>query len=464
MVPRLAAGQAIANTRAMKTPIPGGITAAAPTPENLRRLVLLRYTLVAMLLAAIGAAEHWLHMHAALPPALLAIGLLAGLAVATQWRLRTGWPLTPLEFVVHLIADIALLGVTFYFTGGPANPLVSLLLLPLIVAAIVLPQSYAWGVALLSAASYGLLVFFHHPLEHRPVAAELYDSAFHDPGLHAAAMQGQAFDQHLLGMWLTFVLSAALVAIFFTRMAQSLRRREAALARAREEALRNERIVALGTLAAGAAHELGTPLGNMLMLADEIERRCQPDEEMRADIGDLKLQIRDCKRILGEMVAAAGGARAEGGRLQAADAFFFEVLDKWALTRPAVRLAARWLGERPAPLLVGEQAMTQALVNLLNNAADAAPDATVEVSGQSRDGTLLLEIADRGPGLTPEVLARAGETFVTTKGEGVGLGIGLFLANATIERAGGSVQLQNRPGGGTLGLVRLPLIHPGDKP
>lgn len=437
---------------------------AAPTPENLRRLVLLRYTLVVVLLIAIGAAEWWLHMRAALPPVLVCVGLFAALALATQARLRAGWPLTSAEFLAHVLIDIALLGATFYFAGGPANPLVSLLLLPLIVAAIVLPQTHAWGVAVLSATCYGLLVLFHRPLEHRPMAAEVYDSAFHDAGLHAAAMQGEAFDQHLFGMWLTFVLSATLVAAFFTRMAQSLRWREAELARAREEALRNERIVALGTLAAGAAHELGTPLGNMLMLADEIGRRCKSDEEMLADVGDLKVQIRDCKRILSEMVAAAGGARAEGGRLQAADAFFFDVLEKWALTRPAVRMTPSWVGDRPAPMLVSEQALTQALVNLLNNAADAMPDAAVEVTGQCRDGKLQIEIADRGPGLTPEVLARAGETFVTTKGDGGGLGIGLFLANATIERAGGSVQLQTRPGGGTLSCVHLPLSNPGDKP
>jgi two-component system sensor histidine kinase RegB len=442
----------------MRPKVPaGGTPVTAPTSENLRRLVLLRYTLVVVLLAAIGAAEFWLHMHAALPPVLVCIALLAGLAVATQLRLRQSWPLTTAEFLAQLLADIVLLGATFYFAGGPANPLVSLLLLPLIVAAIVLRQSHAWGVAALSAACYGLLVFFHQPLEHRPVATEVYDSAFHDAGLHAAAMQGAAFDQHLVGMWLTFVLSATLVAAFFTRMAQSLRRREAALARAREEAMRNERIVALGTLAAGAAHELGTPLGNMLMLADEIGRRCSRDPEVRADLDELQGQIRACKRILGEMVAAAGATRAEGGRLQAADAFCDELLQKWALTRPAVRVAHRWTGNRPAPQLVTEQALAQALINLLNNAADAAPDALVEISGRCRDGVLELEIADRGPGLTPEVLARAGETFVTTKGDGGGLGIGLFLANATIERAGGSVQLQARAGGGTLSVIRLPL-------
>ena len=437
--------------------------AAAPTAENLRRLVLLRYTIVVVLLLAVAAGEWWLHMHAAVVPVLVCVGLLATLNVATQLRLSQPWPLTSLEYLGQLIADIALLGATFYFSGGLANPLVSLLLLPLIVAAIVLRQSHAWGIAALSAGCYGLLVLFHRPIEHRRPPAEPYDSAFHDPGLHAAAMQGATFDLHLVGMWLTFVLSAVLVAAFFTRMAQSLRRREAALARAREEALRNERIVALGTLAAGAAHELGTPLGNMLMLADELEGSCAADVVAREDLAELKTQIRNCKRILGEMVSAAGSVRAEGGRLQAADAFYDELLEKWALTRPAVRLEQDWIGERPAPTLVTEQALVQALINLLNNAADAAPELPVAVSGRCRDGAFELEIADRGPGLTAEVQAKAGEVFVTTKGDGGGLGIGLFLANATIERAGGSVQLKARAGGGTLSAVRLPLAGEGGR-
>ncbi|HEY5762740.1 MAG TPA: ATP-binding protein [Rhodocyclaceae bacterium] len=437
-----------------------GSAVAAPTLENLRRLVLLRYTIIVVLLAAIAAGEWWLHMHAALLPVFFCIGMLGAFNVVTQLRLRKPWPLTPVEFLAQLVADIALLGATFYFSGGLANPLVSLLLLPLIVAAIVLRQSHAWGVAALSAGCYGLLVFFHRPIEHRRPPAEVYDSAFHDPGLHAAAVQGAAFDQHLVGMWLTFALSAALVAAFFTRMTQSLRRREAALARAREMALRDERIVALGTLAAGAAHELGTPLGNMLMLADELEARCSADVEARSDVAELKTQIRSCKRILGEMVASAGGARAEAGGPQAADAFFEELLDKWALTRPAVRLDAHWQGERPAPTLVTEQTLVQALINLLNNAADAAAGKPVEVSARCRDGSLEIEIGDRGPGLTLELQERAGAVFVTTKGDG-GLGIGLFLANATIERAGGSVQLTARAGGGTLSEVRLPLIEKG---
>jgi two-component system sensor histidine kinase RegB len=419
----------------------------APTPENLRRLVLLRYVLVGVLVIAVAAGRFWLQLHPVLVPMLVCLGLLAALNVATHVRLGFSWPVTRTEFLAQLAADVLLLGGVLYFSGGPANPLVSLLLLPLIVAATVLRQSHAWIVAAMSAGCYSLLVFFHEPLEQHVHYDEAFGHGSEDVG----------FDLHLSGMWLTFMLSAFLVAIFLTRMAQSLRRRDQALAQAREEALRNERIVALGALAAGAAHELATPLGNLVMLADELARRHADDPDSTEDLADLKAQVAICKGILGDMVAAAGGTRAEGGRLQAADEFIDEVHAKWQLIRPAARLVFRWEGRRPAPAIVTEQTYVQALLNLLNNAADAAPDQAVEVEARCEASELRIEIRDRGPGLTAEVLARAGEAFFTTKAPGSGLGIGLFLANATIERAGGTVRLHNRDGGGAVTVVTLPL-------
>jgi two-component system, sensor histidine kinase RegB len=444
----------LANTPNMPAVPPRPAAEFAPSPENLKRLVVLRWAIIAVLLIAVFAARRWLHLHAPIEPVLATIGAMAVLNAATQLRLRFPWPLARFECLGQIVADVALLGAFCYFSGGPANPLVSLLLLPLIVAAIMLRPLNAWLVAGLSGACYSLVVFFHEPLEQHVH----YDEAFG----HGSEAVG--FDLHLSGMWLTFMLSAMLVAAFLTRMAQSLRQRDQALARAREEALRNERIVALGTLAAGAAHELATPLGNLVMLSDELARRHADDPDSVEDLADLRAQVAVCKGILGDMVAAAGGTRAEGGRLLRADEFIDEVRAKWQLIRPQAHVEYVWTGPRPAAAILAEQTFVQALLNLLNNAADAAPDRTVEVAGRCDAGQLLVEIRDRGPGLTPEVLARAGEAFFTTKAAGKGLGIGLFLANATIERAGGTVRLHNREGGGAVTVVTLPLAETtGDK-
>lgn len=424
------------------SPRPQSEAGFGPAHENLRRLVFLRYIVIGVLLCAIAIGEYLLKMDTPLTPLIGCVLMMMVFNFAAHRRLRQPWPITHFELLANLVLDIALLSAILFFSGGSTNPLVSLLLLPLIVAAAVLPQSWTWAVAGLCIAAYTVLAFFNDPLVHH---RHHHDGSMVD-----------SFDLHLSGMWLTFMLSSVLVALFLSRMAHALKEQEKALAQAREEAMRNERIVALGTLAAGAAHELGTPLGNMLLLADELDRRYPNDSDAKEDIADLKGQILCCKAILGEMIASAGSNRAEGGHLQPADQFLSDTLKKWALIRPATQLRYTWSGSHPAPPMVTEQTLSQALINLLNNAADASPEA-IEVDGRCQNGKLLIEIRDRGAGLTPEVLNRAGEAFYTTKAPGGGLGIGLFLANATIERARGKVRLINRPGGGAVTSVVLPL-------
>ena len=125
--------------------------------------------------------------------------------------------------------------------------------------------------------------------------------------------------------------------------------------------------------------------------------------------------------------------------------------------RPEISMIAQFHGTEPAPRIVSEQTLSQAITSILNNAADASP-LRVEVNGAWSDDELVLEIADRGPGMAPEVRARVGASVVTTKGEG--LGLGLFLAHTTLQRLGGRVALVPRTGGGTLCHLTLPLAPP----
>ena len=127
--------------------------------------------------------------------------------------------------------------------------------------------------------------------------------------------------------------------------------------------------------------------------------------------------------------------------------------------RPAVSVECRWSDATPAPSIIVEQTLSQAVINLFNNAADASPS-TVEILGRSEADQVVIEIKDRGPGLSAEVARRAGEAFFSTKSP-VGLGIGLFLANATIERFGGKVRIFNREGGGACTQIALPILAPG---
>ena len=225
-----------------------------PASKNLRRLILLRGIAIAGQIAAVAAAHYWLEMELPFAPMAAAIAFLCVLNLATWLRLRRPWPVTDAEFFVQLLADVAALTVLLYYGGGSTNPFVSLYLLPLTIAAITLPWGYAWAMAAATVACYSALMFYNVPLPH-------------NHGEH-----GAEFNLHVMGMWLTFTLSALLIAWFVVRMNASIRERDQLLERSRIESLRNEQIIALGTLAAGAAHELGTPLSTMAVVGNELQR------------------------------------------------------------------------------------------------------------------------------------------------------------------------------------------------
>jgi two-component system sensor histidine kinase RegB len=132
-------------------------------------------------------------------------------------------------------------------------------------------------------------------------------------------------------------------------------------------------------------------------------------------------------------------------------------MDRWQLLRPEANAAMRWSGEGLAPSVVADRTLEQALLNLLNNAADASRRG-VEVTARAERDRVVIDILDDGPGLSDEVRARAGEPFFSTRASDGGMGIGLFLANATIERFGGRVELVNRANGGCCTRVTLPAL------
>jgi two-component system sensor histidine kinase RegB len=430
----------------------------SPQLRNLRRVVLLRAIEVGVQLAVIATAVYALGI--ALPANTL-FELTAGLALAnllTWWRLYQPWPVTDVELAGHLFVDIGVLTALLYFSGGSTNPFITLYLLPLSIAAAILPLAYTWTVAATALACYTLLMFFYAPLPEGAGSVELLDKllqvALHDNYDAHGARSG--FGLHLLGMWLNFTLSAVLIAWFVARMAQSLRERDLQLSQAREETLRNEQVLALGTLAAGAAHELGTPLSTMAVIATELERDHTGDPALTRDLRLLRSQTERCKIILTRLTA-----RAEEATRVDCECYLQQLIEQWQLARPQNEIRAHFSGPQPAPEIVVERTLDQSIINLLNNAADVSPHG-IELDARWNQTHLTLEIRDHGPGISAEVASRAGEAFFTTKAPGGGLGIGLFLTNATIERLGGAVSLFNHDGGGACARVTLPLQRLGN--
>jgi len=434
------------------------INQQAPAAINLQRLFVLRNIEIAGQVLAVLIATQFLAISLPLPAIAIVISSLALMNLLTWQRLKQPWLATDFELFAQLAIDAIELALLLYLSGGSTNPFVSLFLLPLTLAAATLPLSYTAAMAVLTLGSYTLLLFYYVPIGQLFPDPSLPGSIISraPPATHLHHNGGDTFGLHVLGMWFNYAVSAVLVSFFVVRMAATLRERDRLLASAREETLRNERIVAMGTLAAGAAHELGTPLSTMAVITNELQRDYANDPELSENLQILRDQVANCKQILSNLLASSGQARAEGGASLPLDTYLSELVDKWQILRPNTTIAANWVGTQPAPRIMAEQTLSQAIMNLLNNAADASPN-SLEIRGKWDDRALSIEILDRGPGLTPETLANAGKPFFTTKAPGQGFGIGLFLANATIERLGGTVKLFNRDGGGACMRVSLPL-------
>ncbi len=412
---------------------------ALPGHLQLRRLVNLRSLAIAAQLLTLLAVWKWLTLELEWLPMLVCIATLATLNVLTLLRLHSNKPVTSLELFAQLSIDVFALSILLYYAGGSTNPFVSLYLLPLVIAAATLPSRFTWGMAALTSGCYSWLMVYYVPLPHR-----------HED-------MDNAFNTHVMGMWLGFVISAVVVAYFVVKMAQAVRSRDKMLVQVREEILRNERIVALGTQAAGAAHELGTPLSTMAVVIGELQHETE-DIVLRDSLSLLDEQVRGCRRILDKILL---NAQDSGASLQqTADVLMAEVLDEWQLLRPTAHYRYNNSNAQPAPIISVDVTLRAALMNLLNNAADASPLA-IEIDTRWNDSNFILEIRDYGAGLSDEVALKAGSAFFTTKAGGRGLG--LFLANATIERLGGTVRLYNREAGGATTELTLPMSERLDK-
>jgi len=406
--------------------------------QNLWRLTFIRILVLAAQAGSVGLA-YWFDL-LPLPWLQLAITLVFSsvLCALTAIRLRTSWPVTELEYAVQLACDLFIHSALLYFSGGSTNPFVSYYLVPLTIAAVTLPWRFSLILSGIALALYTLLLVRFYPLETFPIARE---------------------NLQIYGMWLSFALAAAVITFFAARMAEELRRQEELRAIRREEGLRDEQLLAVATQAAGAAHELGTPLATMSVLLKEM-RQDHKDPALQEDLSVLQDQVKLCKETLQYLVRAAEANRRLDIDMQAVTFWLDDALNRWHLMRPEASYRFQCLGKGTVPRMAPPPDLTQALLNLLNNAADACPEG-LEVVLDWDAYELTICIRDHGAGVPLAIAEQIGKPFFTTKGKGFGLG--LFLSKASVTRAGGSVKLYPHEEGGTLTELRLPHADRGDE-
>ncbi|MFF7707049.1 ATP-binding protein [Pseudomonas sp. NPDC007930] len=406
------------------------------TRQNLWRLTLVRILVLAAQAGSVGFA--YLTHLLPLPwlPLVITLAFSAVLCALTAARLRLPLPVTEFEYAVQLGCDLLIHSVLLYYSGGSTNPFVSYYLVPLTIAAVTLPWIYSLALSGLALVSYTLLLVRFYPLEAFPVARE--------------SMQ-------VYGMWLSIALAAGVITFFAARMAEELRRQEQWRAERREEGLRDQQLLAVATEAAGAAHELGTPLATMSVLLKEMrQEHTDKDPALQEDLALLQDQVKLCKETLQQLVRAAEANRRLDVSARPVTLWLDESTNRWHLMRPETTYRYQMLGKGTPPLLAPPPDLTQALLNLLNNAADACPD-DLAVTLDWDDENIFIRIRDHGPGVPLAIAEQIGKPFFTTKGKGFGLG--LFLSKASVTRAGGSVKLYSHEEGGTLTELRLPLTR-----
>lgn len=347
-----------------------------------------------------------------------------------------------------MLLDLLLLTALLYLSGGPYNPFSVFYFVNLSLAALIVPGRWAWLLTATAVICYAALFFNHVTLPELGRVSQVPDGIDELPFLTVRDK----------GLLVAFATCASVVVYFMTRVTAALARRERELRQAQILRARAEKLQALGTLAAGAAHELASPLSTIAIVAKEVERAVQHsgEEELRDDVALIRSELDRCRAILDRMAAEAGQATGERWATIDVDELVQLVLEGLP-SGARVKLELARDAEQTR-LFVPPNVLSQAIRGLIKNAIDASgPQNEVLWRIRCAGETLVAEVSDRGCGMPDAVLQRVGEPFFSTKEPGQGMGLGVFLARSVIERLGGSLQFHSQTGEGTTATMELPL-------
>jgi two-component system sensor histidine kinase RegB len=384
------------------------------------------------------------------------------LRLITSRMIRRGQP-GPFPLFLLLAAESQLMTLLLFFTGGATNPLIFSYLILLMMAALGLPSPMVAGLSLMAVVDYSLLNLWYHPLL-----------------VSGDALLGHhtAFDWHLTGMWMTFVVSVILLAAVVPNLVQSRQRQSAEVQRLREQQLKHEQLIGIGTLAANTAHEMGTPLMTMKLLLDGLETHIKeasidetstkpttgpvPDE-LHQDIDLLQQQVALCQSALTRLSEQGKLTHRDPvrGSKQESSIWLNQQLARWRLSHPKAIWQWQHSTEPKSVWIPASPLLDQALINLLDNAAEAGNQA-IQLSVQvladqtshdwSHSGIWRLDI------LQPDSQASSAltEYQLLESQKPSGLGMGFYLSNASVEQFGGTIELNPTASGGSLCRLQLP--------
>jgi two-component system sensor histidine kinase RegB len=405
----------------------------------------------AALVVATGILELELPLLLCVVPIVASAVLNLGLTIAFPAARR----LTSRGAAGFLAYDIVQLTALLYLTGGIQNPFALLYIAPVVVAAATLDVASTVMLGALSFVAVSLLANFHLPLPWTD------DDSFTMPVLYNA------------GIWVSLLLGIGFTSIYAWRTATESARMSAALAATQLALSREHRLAALGSLAAAAAHELGTPLSTIALVSRELERDAEKNPGHADDFRLLRDEAERCRAILTRLAQPEEAVLGKVEKLQLG-----ALLDDLAAPHRGVDIAisVEVQEKSPVPRVWRVPEVLHGLQNLIENAADFAQHQVV-LRARWNEARLIVDVIDDGPGFSPQIFAQIGEPYITSRprkrgsaeamgdNRQEGMGLGFFIAKTLMERTGGRVSAENRPGGGARVSVSWPRgAIDGDRP
>ncbi|MGO2128109.1 MAG: ATP-binding protein [Pseudoalteromonas prydzensis] len=410
------------------------------TDPAISRLLMLRSGAIAIQLIAVIAVYFLLEHQIPLLPLLVVIALEAVFQILSVIAYRNVSKAKELGMLMQLTADVLFLSVLLSLSGGATNAFVSLLLLPIMIAAVSVSARGLAYIALLAIAAYSILLFKmpQHSMHHMQMTS------------------------HFVGMWVNFVISASVIALVIGTMNRALHSRERTIATVREKQLRAEQLVTLDGAAAQITHQLATPIANLQLLYEELLEE-QPDNEI---VKDMQQPLLQCAQQLKQFRTLSSELRTQTlAATISLSALAQQISDTMLLQYPDQQL--NWLNAAPASSVTNDAMLVPAILNLLQNAAFAnqqAEQQTLELNWQQTPDnpkTVSLVIRDFGKGFSAVQLAELGGQLMPSE---TGMGLAVMLSNVTFERLQGSLILFNHPQGGAVAKVQLTIDEPQVEP
>ena len=391
-------------------------------------LVRLRWLAIAGQSAAILVVHFGLGFPVPIGLAFAAIAASVWLNIGLRVRYGVNHRLNDGAATILLAYDLLQLTALLYLTGGLQNPFAILFLAPIMISAVSLSFARTLSLVALMVAAATAIAFFHFPL----------------PWLPGETLRFPLL--YLAGIWLALVCGAMFIAGYAFRVAEEARRLSDALTATELVLTREQHLTQLDGLAAAAAHELGTPLATITLVVKELKKGPAGEGPFAEDIALLEQEAQRCRMILGKL-ASMGAEDATDWQSMSMRHLLEEVAEPYR--HFGVELSIEATGDGPEPRCARNPGIIYGLGNLIENAVDFAAS-RVRIEARWTRGAIRIEVADDGPGFSPEVLAKLGEPYVTTRAierrarsEEGGLGLGLFIAKTLLERSGAVVSMTN---------------------